>query len=572
MSELLKRVLALTMCFVLCLSGCEKESVNESEAPPKDTVKVSDTYFGLAYYSNGAFNPVKNNVNINQLMCEALYEGLFEVSNNFTAQNVLCADYTGDGTEFTFKLKNGVKFWSGETLTADDVVGSYEAARESETSPYHNRLADVESIEAVDRLNVRITLSSPNINFPRLLDIPIYRASSSENLDDHSDEDWDEDSDDYSDEDSDENSDDYSDEDSDENPGDYSDEGSDENSDNYSDEDSDDYSDENSGKDSEDEVAFEEGTGPFKPVKDGPLLTLEANEYWNGGFLGTIRHISVVKISRADAAAAAFQTGDVSITREPRIAPDGSSTRTGGATETVPVNSSNLHFLGFNYNNGKLAEAKVRQALSLAISRKGICDVSLQGFADPALLPVNPQPEVEGVDMSMESNSQAAAELMKDAKLEGDLQISLLVNNNNSFKCAAAELIAGAWNALDGVTVTMEEVPYSSFVSRLKSGSFDVYYGETQLSPDFDLRPLLSSKGNLNYGGYSSEKTTKAIASARKGDDVASLYKHLLSEMPVIPVAFEKSQIILRKGIIENFAPTPYNAFAGQEAWTKPES
>ncbi len=569
MCELLKRVFALTLCIVLCLSGCGEEPAEEGEEPPKDTVKVSNSYFGLAYYSDGVFNPVKNNVNINQLIREAMYEGLFEVSNNFTAQNVLCGDYVGDGTEFTFTLKEGIKFWSGKTLTADDVVGSYEAARQSESSPYHNRLSDVESIEALNRSQVRIKLSSPNINFPRLLDIPIYNASSSENSDGYSDEDdeYSDEDDEYSDED-----DEYSDEDDE-----YSDEDdeySDEDNE-YSDEDdeySEDDSDGNSKKASEEEVAFEEGTGPFKPVRDGPVLTLEPNEYWNGGFLGTIRHISVITISKADAAAAAFQTGDVSITREPRIAPDGSSSRTGGATETVPVNSANLHFLGFNYNNGKLAEAKVRQALSLAISRKSICDVSLQGFADPALLPVNPQPEVEGVDMNMESNSQAAAELLKDAKLEDELQISLLVNDNNSFKCAAAEQIAGAWNALDGVKVTMEEVSYSSFVSRLKSGSFDVYYGETQLSPDFDLRTLLSSNGKLNYGGYSSEQTEKAIASARKGDNVESLYKHLMSEMPIIPVAFEKSQIILRKGVIENFAPTPYNAFSGQEAWTMPKN
>ncbi len=563
MCELLKRALALTLCLVVCLPGCRKDSGDTGDEPPKDTVKVSNSYFGIAYYSDDEFNPVTDNININRIFCEALYEGLFEVSSNFTAQNVLCGDYVGDGTEFTFTLKDGVKFWSGKALTADDVVGSYEAARQSESSPYHSRLSDVESIEALNRSQVRIKLSSPNINLPRLLDIPIYRASSSGN----SEEDPEEDPEGNSEEDPEEGSEGNSEEDPEEDPEDNSEEDPEEDSEDNSGEDPGDSPEE----DVEGDEEFVDGTGPFKPVRNGPLLTLEPNEYWNGGFLGTIRHISVVTITKADAANAAFQTGDVSIMREPRIAPDGSSSRTGGATETVPVNSANLHFLGFNYNNGKLAEAEVRQALSMAISRKSICDVSLQSFADPALLPVNPQPEVEGVEINMEANSQAAAELLKDAKLEGQLEISLLVNENNSFKCAAAEQIAGAWNALDGVKVTLEKVSYNSFVSRLNSGSFDVYYGETQLSPDFDLRPLVSSGGKLNYGGYSSEKTARAIAAARKGDDVASLYKCLLSEMPIIPIAFEKSQIIIRKGMVENFSPAPYNAFAGQEAWTMPE-
>lgn len=51
----------------------------------------------------------------------------------------------------------------------------------------------------------------------------------------------------------------------------------------------------------------------------------------------------------------------------------------------------------------------------------------------------------------------------------------------------------------------MDEEPYDTYVSMLQSGSFDAYYGETQLTPDFDLRPLLSPQGGLNYGSYSSE-------------------------------------------------------------------
>ncbi len=490
------RVLALLMCFVMALAGCGGGQEEVEEKPPEDKVKVSDAYFGLAYYQNGPLNPVTNKVNVNRLVCEAMYEGLFEVSSNFTAQNVLCKEYSGDGTEFTFTLKDGVTFWSGEPLTSDDVIASYQAARNDEDSPYHDRLSEVESMETVSDKQLRITLSSPNINFPRLLDIPVFR------------------------------------------------EGSDEEGD------------------------FADGTGPYKPVKDGALLSLEANKSWNGGFLGAVRNISLVTIPKSDAAAEAFQTGDVSLLREPRIAPEGKSSRAGASGSTVPVKTSSLHFLGFNYDNEKLSNPKVRQALSAAVPRTGICEVSLQTYADPAVLPVNPQPEIQGLELNMEASTKAAAELIKDAEIEGEINIRLLVNENNAFKCAAAEQIAGAWNAISGVTATLDKESYSYFMSALESKSFDVYYGETQLTPDFDLRPLLSSGGKLNYGGYSSKKTSEAIESARKGEDVSSLYARLMKEMPIIPVAFEKYQVIIRKGVIDNFAPAPYNVFAGQELWT----
>ncbi|HIX10118.1 MAG TPA: hypothetical protein H9739_00875, partial [Candidatus Agathobaculum pullistercoris] len=124
------------------------------------------------------------------------------------------------------------------------------------------------------------------------------------------------------------------------------------------------------------------------------------------------------------------------------------------------------------------------------------------------------------------------------------------------------------WNALPGVRVTVDKQPYDTYLSMLQSGDFDVYYGETQLTADFDLRPLLSSGGSLNYGGYASESMSTAIAAARSGDSVTELYQTFLAEMPIVPVAFERGQMIIRKGLIDNYAPTPYNAFANLETWT----
>ena len=54
--------------------------------------------------------------------------------------------YTGDGTTFTFTLRDDVTFWSGEKLTAADVVASLQAAQYNEASPYHNRLVEAASV------------------------------------------------------------------------------------------------------------------------------------------------------------------------------------------------------------------------------------------------------------------------------------------------------------------------------------------------------------------------------------------------------------------------------------------
>ena len=157
-----KRALAVALAALCLISGCGLPELIGGDDGPVDNVKVSDAYFGLAWYQNGVLNPVLDNTAINRVLCEALYEGLFEVTSNFTAENVLCESYTGDGTTFTFTLREGIQFWSGETLTARDVVESLQAAQYNESSPYHNRLVEVSSIEAVSDREVRITLSSPN--------------------------------------------------------------------------------------------------------------------------------------------------------------------------------------------------------------------------------------------------------------------------------------------------------------------------------------------------------------------------------------------------------------------------
>ena len=536
-----KRVLAAFLGALCLLSACGLTGGEDGEQEPVDNVKVSDAYFGLAWYQNGTLNPVLDSTSINRVLCEALYEGLFEVTSNFTAENVLCESYTGDGTTFTFTLRGDVTFWSGEPLTASDVVASLQTAQFNESSPYHNRLVEVSSIEALSDREVRIVLTSPNINFPRLLDIPIYRNGSA------------------------------------------------------------------------DSGEFADGTGPFQPVENENQWSLEANQNWHGGFLGSIRHITLVRMTRADAAMSSFQTGDISLMREPRIDPDPPSV--GGSVDTVQTASAALHYLGFNYSNGELANPGVRRALSAALDRQSLCDTQLQTFADPAVLPVNPQPTDSNLSLNLSADPTAAAQLLIEALQDGGtadsgdgtedtdsdaqssydegsdesytdeeesdtpaedsgsadgdaLSIRLLVNSDNAFKTAAADQIAASWNALDGVSVTVDKQPYDTFLSMLQSGDFDVYYGETQLTADFDLRPLLSPGGSLNYGGYASETMSAAITAARSGESAAGFYQTFLEQMPVIPIAFERGQMIIRKGLIDNYAPTPYNAFANLETWT----
>ncbi len=80
-----------------------------------------------------------------------------------------------DATEWTFKLREGVKFHDGTDFDAGDVVYTLEHVRDPEfDSPAASVIAMVDTIEAVDPLTVKMTLSAPYADLPlQLMDYRI---------------------------------------------------------------------------------------------------------------------------------------------------------------------------------------------------------------------------------------------------------------------------------------------------------------------------------------------------------------------------------------------------------------
>ena len=75
-----------------------------------------------------------------------------------------------DGSVWTFKLRDGVKFHNGNDFTAEDVVFSLlRTQSEKIDSPLKGGLSLIENVEAKDDLTAVVTLSSGHADFPLLL-------------------------------------------------------------------------------------------------------------------------------------------------------------------------------------------------------------------------------------------------------------------------------------------------------------------------------------------------------------------------------------------------------------------
>src|SRR5919197_6319077 len=85
-----------------------------------------------------------------------------------------------DGSVWTFKIRQGVKFHDGTPMTAEDVASSINALSDpksgSNALSTFDGVLSKDSAKAVDASTVRFDLDAPNGNFPYLLSSDNYNA------------------------------------------------------------------------------------------------------------------------------------------------------------------------------------------------------------------------------------------------------------------------------------------------------------------------------------------------------------------------------------------------------------
>jgi peptide/nickel transport system substrate-binding protein len=88
---------------------------------------------------------------------------LTHINPDLVAEGDLAEDWTvsDDGTEYTFKLREGVTFHNGDPFTAEDVVFTYNRSKDPEKSIHSAVISNLTDVVAVDDHTVRIVLGAP---------------------------------------------------------------------------------------------------------------------------------------------------------------------------------------------------------------------------------------------------------------------------------------------------------------------------------------------------------------------------------------------------------------------------
>jgi len=109
------------------------------------------------------FDPQVSNATASFRILENIYSGLVRFNEKLEIQPDLAESYTADTpTQYTFKLRKGVKFHNGRELKAADVKYSLERIKDPATgSPRASQFALLDSIETPDDYTVVLKLKSP---------------------------------------------------------------------------------------------------------------------------------------------------------------------------------------------------------------------------------------------------------------------------------------------------------------------------------------------------------------------------------------------------------------------------
>jgi len=506
--------------FISVFSACGT-SGNTGETPLPETTGTqtdqtdyykADNEFSLNCNKEYSFNPFTTTNASNILCTQVMYDTIFSLDDTFTAiPNLLTSYKSDDGKSWYFYINTSVKFWDGTTLTATDAAYSIQRAMRS--PQYKSRLQCVFGVSAMDESLFIVTLNYPDMQFPTLLDIPVIKYGTIE-----------------------------------------------------------DYA--------------PMGTGLYKPDEGYTKLTAFA-DHKNAALLPTDT-IYLKEIKETEEIITAFENSEIDlVTNDPT---GFFNLGYGSANEIRNFATTNMHYLGFNSSSRFFTNPLCRKAMTYVADREHIVSEFMGGAASAATLPMNPActlyndsfSDIISYSVSKSETAFDAAQVqdydddgLREIMITGipvEISIDFIVCSDSPEKVQAARSVSDNLTKM-GITVNLRQLSWSDYVAALNAGEFDMYYAEVKLASDFSLRNLLFNGGGLNYGKFSDagleQYVNDYMACGEEGRQKSAdlMFKYITDNAPIVPLCFEKQQVITHRGVISGMKPTKDDVFFGIEDW-----
>jgi len=181
-SRKIKIIVALCLAAAaLFLSCCAKEPVPEETtgAPETETVmEIPDGSITVPYTELDSLNPFYCDSLLNFSLISLVYDPLFYLDVGFTPVKCIAADYSQSEQSVRVDIDDSLVFSDSSFLTAQDVVYSFERAKNAPL--YKEGLKNIISCEAEGSYTVLFTLKNPDVNALNLLTFPVVERGTAD--------------------------------------------------------------------------------------------------------------------------------------------------------------------------------------------------------------------------------------------------------------------------------------------------------------------------------------------------------------------------------------------------------
>ncbi len=445
------------------------------------------------------------------------YQGLFYEDASGEAVPLLAESYTAapDGLSYTFKLRRGVKFHTGQTMTAADVKYSYDYLRDAKNgSPGAGDFSTVEAIDAPDDATVVFKLAKPNGLLPITLThryggvIPKDYFATPES------------------------------------------------------------------RTRLNEISV--GTGPFKlkQFRQNSVLVFEKfKEYWQPG----LPHVDEVTFafmpnSAAMVVAAQNRRVDMGIFTRPQ---DAEQLANVAGVKLVRTPSMNQKTVDLDSNYAPIADVRVRQAIALALDKEAVMKASIAGYGQVIGTVVAGMQERWGVPLSELPNQKVdldrARKLLADAGHPNGLDIDLTTIIGYDWMDPAAVTIADQLKRV-GIRVNIKKIELGVWIRNFQSKQMGFTFNDWPTSPDPSLlyyRHFRAAPLGADFRNWNNAKASDLLDRGREESDYAKrrviyneFQKILADEVPTI-MMFSADLLTVERDRVRNHQQHPTGWYFG---------
>ena len=367
-------------------------------------------------------------------------------------------EVSDDNLQWTFYLRDDVVFTNGRSMTAEDVVYTYDRMLDPETGSGNAwMLAGVEDVSALDDYTVQFTLEAPN---PALLSkLAMNKAVgiiARESVED--------------------------------------------------------------GTINTTPI----GTGPFKisDFQPGVRVLLERNEdYWQEG-LPYLDAVDIRIITDDTVRRTALITGDVDwVFAVPLQGVDELKGRDDVIVDDVPAGA--YYYLGVNLESGPLADGQVRQAIAHAINRQNIAAAAAFGHAEVTQDPIPSSSVWHFGYAPYDYDPERSRTLLAEAGFEDGFEIEIMPTTELEHTIRMAQVIQSDLAAV-GIQATIRTLEWAEWLEEQGDGNYDTYVCSWNglVDPDDFFYAQHRSGEIFNFTGYSNPSVDELLDAGRATADV----------------------------------------------------